>query len=287
MISKLEKFYPNLGESWLLTVIIIIGGGLLSALAVIVIALITGISQDTLTLILYPLMFLPGWLYIRAYSPSRISVEGRIPINASNFGKIGSTLTFAAVFLLVPAVNLISEPLHSWMEMPDFIKNLFGQINESSITAFITVSVFAPFFEELLCRGIILRGLLRYSSPAKAIIWSSVIFGFMHLNPWQAIPAIIVGVLMGWLYYKTGSLLLSMFVHFVNNTISFAVVVFMPGLPADATFKDIIPQNLYWIVFLFASIFVITLIVIFNKFYDKPLSVEIQPDNQGESMGGR
>lgn len=42
-------------------------------------------------------------------------------------------------------------------------------------------------------------------SPVKAIILSALIFGIFHINPAQVVGAI-VGCLVAWLYYKTGSL---------------------------------------------------------------------------------
>ena len=46
-------------------------------------------------------------------------------------------------------------------------------MKEIPLTTFISVAVFAPLFEEVLCRGIILRGLLHYYSPWKAILLSA------------------------------------------------------------------------------------------------------------------
>lgn len=56
--------------------------------------------------------------------------------------------------------------------------------------------------------------------PVWAIFWSAVFFAFIHLNPWQAVPAFILGCLFGYVYYKTGSLKLTMLMHFTNNTFS-------------------------------------------------------------------
>ena len=50
------------------------------------------------------------------------------------------------------------------------------------------------------------------------------IFGIVHFNPWQFIGAFLLGIVLGVVYYKTKSLLMSIFLHFFNNTI---VVVMM------------------------------------------------------------
>ena len=81
--------------------------------------------------------------------------------------------------------------------------------------------------EELIFRGIILDGLLRRYSPMKSIIISSVLFGIVHLNPWQFISAFIIGLFSGWVYYRTRKLTLSIIIHFINNLIAFAGMYFV------------------------------------------------------------
>ena len=73
----------------------------------------------------------------------------------------------------------------------------------------------------------ILRGLLLHYSAPTAIIASALLFGLVHLNPWQAVGAVALGVLFGWWYVRTRSLTLCIFGHAVNNLI--AVLLFRFG----------------------------------------------------------
>ena len=82
----------------------------------------------------------------------------------------------------------------------------------------LSVSVFAPVFEEWLCRGLVLRGLLHRMKPGWAMVISSAFFAVIHMNPWQALPAFALGMLFAYVYYKTGSLKLTMLMHCTNNT---------------------------------------------------------------------
>ena len=86
--------------------------------------------------------------------------------------------------------------------------------------------IMAPFFEELLYRGIILNGLLnKYkNSSKKAIIYSAMVFGLVHLNIPQGINAFIGGIILGFIYCYTKSMKLSIFAHFINNLITFVPV---------------------------------------------------------------
>jgi hypothetical protein len=105
-------------------------------------------------------------------------------------------------------------------------------------SSFLLVAIFAPIFEEWLCRGMVLRGLLTRMKPVWAIVISAAFFAIIHANPWQALNAFLIGLMMGYVYYKTGSLLLTMLIHFVNN--GTAVV-----LSNIDYFKDM--EDIYWI----------------------------------------
>lgn len=275
MIEKIKSFSPGLGESWLLTVIIVIGGGILGGVLALIIASFFPSTQAWISVLMYPVMFIPGFLYILFRPTDHSDIVNKIPVNSYNFGKLGFLFSLLLIIPLVLAFNVVTEPLYSWMKMPPFIRELFEKLNETSFIGFLTVVIFAPILEELFLRGIILRGLLVHYSPSKAIIWSAVIFGFMHLNPWQAIPAILVGILMGWIYYKTGSLILTIFIHFINNGFSFLIMSLLPQISAESTYRDIIPGNFYYLIFILSIIYISVTILIMNKSYDKPVSNQI------------
>jgi len=86
--------------------------------------------------------------------------------------------------------------------------------------------ILAPIMEELLFRGLILEGLLRTYSPEKAIVFSSIIFGVIHFNPAQILSATLMGIFLGWLYYRSKSLAPSIIVHFANNFLAFFPMFF-------------------------------------------------------------
>ena len=89
------------------------------------------------------------------------------------------------------------------------------------IPGFVAVVIIAPITEELFFRGIILNGLLLIYKPIKSIFVSALLFGLIHLNPWQLLPAITAGILIGWIYYKTNNILLCILIHGFNNASNF------------------------------------------------------------------
>jgi len=85
-------------------------------------------------------------------------------------------------------------------------------------------ALFPGFTEELFFRGIIARRFFRTYSPRKAILLSSMLFGLIHFNPWQAVNAFLGGIFYGWIYWRYKSIWLCMFFHAYYNTL----VMLMP-----------------------------------------------------------
>lgn len=116
------------------------------------------------------------------------------------------------------------------------------------ISSFILLVVVAPVTEELLFRGLILRGFLRNYSKRRAILLSALLFAVMHTNPWQFISAFVAGVLLAWLLIETGSLLPCLFAHAVANGTAWLAgltPVEIPGFTSDM--GDAVQFQPFWL----------------------------------------
>jgi sodium transport system permease protein len=82
---------------------------------------------------------------------------------------------------------------------------------------FLVYALLAAICEELAFRGFILSGLRQRFRPWPAILLSSFLFAVYHLNVFQALPAFVLGVVLGILTVRSGSLLPGMLLHFLNN----------------------------------------------------------------------
>ncbi|KAA0240514.1 MAG: CPBP family intramembrane metalloprotease [Dehalococcoidia bacterium] len=92
-----------------------------------------------------------------------------------------------------------------------------------SIAAAVTL-VGAPFSEELLFRGLVFSGLLRWGFWPAAVV-SSFSFTLLHLDPGSLIPFSLIGILIAWLYWSRGTLWDSIIFHFLFNATSFTFLV--------------------------------------------------------------
>ena len=210
------------------------------------------------TVIAYPIMFIPPMFYARRRSMMREHLEAN-PLNKGGFKPYGAPLCALLVSLMTLAAGYISDPVVTLLpEMPEFLEQaLESMVNGNVLINLLCVSVFAPFFEEWLCRGMVLRGLLaRNVKPVWAILFSAFFFAFIHFNPWQAIPAFMLGCLFGYVYYKTRSLSLTMLMHCVNNTLA-VVLGQIDSLKDMKSWMDVLEPQLFWIIFAACVLFLV------------------------------
>lgn len=105
----------------------------------------------------------------------------------------------------------------------------------------ITVGVLVPIAEEMVFRGAILRTLLTLCGHRwrwGAILLSALLFGLAHGNMAQLLNATLLGCLLGWLYYRSGSIAPGIVFHMVNNSVAVLLVRLMPG-SADMQLVDL------------------------------------------------
>ncbi len=122
--------------------------------------------------------------------------------------------------------------------------------------------------EEIIFRGVILQGLRKNMSDSISILISAALFALMHCNLQQLVFPMLIGLILGWIATRTGSLLSSIIVHFVNNSIT----IFLAFI-AIITQKDVfrLDYSLWW-VWVIAIVLVLVTFAIFyliDKFYFK------------------
>jgi membrane protease YdiL (CAAX protease family) len=149
------------------------------------------------------------------------------------------------LLVLVPAQALLLTVL-KLLYLPNWFADTFQEMAKYPALIIVGGCVLAPILEECLFRGILLKGLLRNYRPAVAIGQSALLFGLVHFNPAQSTVALLMGVLLGWLYYRTRSLGLCIMLHALYNLLSFGAMYFMKSQRPPAAFNFTrLPQ--YWI----------------------------------------
>ena len=106
-----------------------------------------------------------------------------------------------ALGLIIPSAWL-QEMLPS---LPNVIQAQLVELLRHPL-GFVAVGLLAPLVEEIVFRGAILRALLsQFSKAWVAILISAVLFAAIHANPAQMPHAFVVGLLLGWMYWRTSA----------------------------------------------------------------------------------
>jgi len=213
------KNYPNIAQSFGISGMLILGLLIYSPVAILLRKLI---GYEASFLIYYLLAVGTTFWIICEIKKKK---TGNISFNIS----IGNKRVIP--FIIIGAIFLycgIVSPITAIIPMSEGHKETF--LNNAGQTGLITLFqtiIVSPILEELIFSGIILDGLIKKYSPLKSILFTSLLFGLIHLNPWQFVVGFIMGLFSGWIYYKTRILTFPILIHSVDNLFSFLIRHFL------------------------------------------------------------
>lgn len=143
---------------------------------------------------------------------------------------VSAVFVFAAMYVL----NLLIEQVG----IPNTMEDTFIEMSRNPL-GLLSIALLAPILEEMLFRGSIEGHLLNtWQNPWGAIIVSSLVFGVVHMNPAQIPFAFLLGVMFGWLYYRTGSLLPGIIGHVLNNSVAAVNMILYGDIPLEEQVQD-------------------------------------------------
>jgi len=191
--------------------------------------------NNFLMLVGLPLAFLVGtWYFYKKRGLIDTAFEWK-----SNF----PLLIITGLFLMYGVNYVIGEfmtYLPGYDAMLEMYQAMFAGIDP--MVLLLGGVLIGPVCEEIFFRGIILEGFAKKYDPTKAIIFSALIFGLIHLQPLQVIGAFFAGLILGWIYLKTKSLWVVIALHVINNFIAFTFA----DLGTEST-RELIGNDLLYI----------------------------------------
>ncbi len=155
------------------------------------------------------------------------SIKSFLPLSKDwfkfNFASNWLVWGFGGYLVAIPAVlvvSLINQQIWNGQggSNPLLFLALQAQDKVALSIFFITASVAAPFFEELMFRGFLLPSLTRYLPVWGAIIVSGLIFAIAHLSLSEVLPLATLGVILGIVYTRSRNLLAPMLLHSLWNS---------------------------------------------------------------------
>lgn len=278
MFKKLKYFLPSYTQCWVVVFYLLIIGGVGLGLTMVIIGSLIGVDIINFNLVItYLLPMVPALCYFLFKGKEAIILKSNppVPLNRPHFGKMNIVIFGLIAFVAIMSLGILIDPLSNIFPMPDALKRIYVQMSQRSVWSFLSIAVCAPIVEETYLRGMMERGMLYHKSPSFAILWSAFFFAFVHLNFSQAIPAFLLGVLFGWVYYRTHCLWATICMHSLNNASAFLIYAAYPNLKPDSSVKEMLGSIFHisgssYIMILIASAVAIVLCVwLFNIYLPK------------------
>lgn len=236
--------YPTIGQGFGL-----IGITVLATL--IVTLLLQGIDrllpehltkEDTYQAVQSLVLYFLSFVLVIAFARRQQRKEGPAGLQ---FRKVPAAVLVVAG-LMTPFLGILIEPLATLVPMPAELEALLEEyirkLARPDLIGVLSLVVLPALLEEILFRGIILEGMLRRYRPGVAIFWSALLFGIVHFNPAQFVTGLLIGLFMGWLYWKTRSLWPGILIHAINNALALWTVV---TWDAQTATPDLLGRNGY------------------------------------------
>lgn len=215
-----DKPYPNFLQGLLLTtslVIILVASYALESIPIRLHINVPGYYVP-LAYAFSALLFIPIIFY--ALKKSKINILENI--------RFPNLIICSMLVLLAVSLQVLTIPLINPIK---FIHSFFsGEIellgfkafkpDTNFIITFIHRVILAPVLEEVFFRGILLYQFLKRFSPQKAILLSTLLFAFGHLRITDVVALFADGLIFGYVYYKTNSIVASILLHSFGNLIN-------------------------------------------------------------------
>ena len=166
------------------------------------------------------------WTLVTGYLLITVLFFGKNYVKLS-FGRIEKPMVWPAVgmsvliaasqaFVLLSALSLLDVDLLYQGEELERRQQFF-----SGIAGALNACIFGPIMEEICFRGLVLEGLLKTRCrPWLAILISALLFALLHGLGANFVTAMLFGILVGWLYWRTGSIIPGIIIHITNNSLT-------------------------------------------------------------------
>ncbi len=153
------------------------------------------------------------------------------------------------------------------------------------ILSLLAVGIIGPIFEEILFRGLIFGELRKITKVKIAVVIQALLFGAYHMNIVQGSYAFIIGLLLGYVMYKSNSILAPTIVHITINSSSVLLSQFVKTEDIEKWAGALYASS--FILFIAASVFILTnrsfKRTMDNSLYYMNHAPKLQPPTEGNS----
>ena len=147
---------------------------------------------------------------------------------------VAGYVTIVPILVLVLIIIIWLADLFKYQPPPQAVLQIFMEQKKAPALIYMSffVSVLGPIAEEIFFRGFMYRALKKSMGFVWALVLSSALFALLHAHLVGFFPILVLGILLAYLYEKTGSLISSVTVHIMHNSAMIAFVFLMKELSA-------------------------------------------------------
>jgi membrane protease YdiL (CAAX protease family) len=169
-------------------------------------------------------LLLISWLFV--YRPRALAglprFPGREPLKAAALGVAWGVAAWVVSTVLIGIVAVVLQQLGMEPE-PQAAERAIEMLNP--VLVVLAIVVFAPIAEEVFFRGVVFNAWLREGGRRFAFIGSALLFAVIHVSLLSLIPIFALGLMLAWIYDRTGTLLAPIAMHATVNGISGALAL--------------------------------------------------------------
>ncbi len=163
-----------------------------------------------------------------------LNIKQRPVLESLRIKKVSlTTIQYSLIFSVGVLIifDALDRIIHQIIPAPDYIIDL-GDIMQPDSTLgylflFLAVVIVAPVGEEIVFRGFLQKFLESYwKDITRAVLVTSLFFAMIHFNPYWTIQIYLLGVALGFLAWKTKSVIPSIILHSINNGVAYLLSIF-------------------------------------------------------------
>ncbi len=206
------------------------------------------------------LMFIPTVLY-------SLVVNGKNPlwlgfskyVNAKQIA-LGFALIFLASLLAAPLSDLSKQIVANFPDLNTMAKAMEDTYNEQVVAlsnlkslpeylmALIIIAFLPALFEEMFFRGAIQNLFVKWwRNPLLAIFATAIIFSLVHMSIYLFVSRLVLGFVLGLIYYRTKNIWVNVIAHFLNNAVAVSQLYYVSNTKAKVAVDDLDPQVPWWL----------------------------------------
>ncbi len=166
------------------------------------------------------LMVVPLFLYLKF---KKLSIIDSIRFKTLKYTDVRPIVLFSLGLIVLS--DELDRIMQVYIPAPDYIIDLNHLIQPESYLGgfllFFAVVILAPLGEEIIFRGFLQQVLEKqWKDSTRAVLFTALIFSLVHMNPYWFFQIYILGVFLGFLAWKTKSIIAPLILHGLNNLIA-------------------------------------------------------------------